>query len=600
MNFRPIRRFLVTTIARSGSSGEPAIMPFCHHPLPFRIVTNCLSLFSLHPYTLPLFASDKAAANALFSVVPPMRPNALAFLIIAIYLTATVAIGYAVRRHADTASKFLHARGALPTAISALAFFAANCGALEIVGIVATSAKYGALALHFYWIGAIPAMIFLSLFMMPVYLRSGAMTVPDFIRLRYNDSTHVLACLLLSIMMVLVSGISLYAISAILSLFFGWNFSAIAVVAASVVLCYAFTGGLKATIYNEIFQLTLTIAGIAPMTFAIYRSFHGVGGILAQLPPAKTHIWANLPLMQPKTATMDVFGVVIGLGFVLSFGYWCTDFILIQRALAAKTFEGAIRTPLLAAIPKLVFPWLVVFPGMAAATLLAKNPHPRYDYALPALMRHYYGWALTGLGVSAILASLMSGLAGNVTAFSTLWTHDLYRTHLRPRESDAHYLRMGRTFTALAACLGVATAYIVLLYNNLMDYLQLVFAMFNAPLFAVFLLGMFTTRATPAAGFWGLVFGVIAASAHSFAIRCGLIVYGSQLLGDFYGAIYGCAVAAAVTCLVSLFTAAKPAESLREVTFWSGPGQRQRITPVTWALAAFVLMVFLAFNFVFR
>lgn len=529
---------------------------------------------------------------------PPQSP--LTFLVIAAYLAVAISVGYIVRRHADTAFKFLHARGSLPTAISALAFFAANCGALEIVGIVATSAKYGALALDFYWIGAIPAMVALSLLMMPVYLRSGAMTVPDFIRLRYNDATHLLACVLLSVIMVLVSGISLYAISMVLHLFFGWSFSAVAIIAASVVLCYAFTGGLKATIYNEIFQLALTVAGIAPMTCAIYRAFHGVRGIMLQLPPAKTHVWTTLPLMQPKTATMDVFGAVVGLGFVLSFGYWCTDFILIQRALAARTVEGAIRTPLLAAIPKLVFPWLVVFPGMAAATFLAKSPQPRFDYALPILMRHYYGWALTGLGVSAILASLMSGLAGNVTAFSTLWTHDLYRIHLRPRESDAHYLRMGRTFTAVAAGLGVATAYIVLLYNNLMDYLLLVFAVFNTPLFAVFLLGMFTTWATPVAGFWGLVFGVIAASAHSFAIRCGVIVYGSQLLGDFYGAIYGCGVALAVTCIVSVFTAAKPAESLQRVTYWGGTGRRRRLSPVTWALAVFVLAVFAVFNFIFR
>jgi solute:Na+ symporter, SSS family len=532
--------------------------------------------------------------------VPSLRPDALTFLIVALYLTATLGIGYVVRRHSDTASKFLHARGSLPAAVSALAFFAANCGALEIVGIFAASAKYGALALHFYWIGAIPAMVVLSLVMMPVYIRSGAMTVPDFIRLRYNDATHVLTCMLLAVMMVLVSGISLYALSTVLHLFFGWNFSLVAIVAASVVLCYAFTGGLKATIYNEIFQLGLTVAGVAPLAFAIYRSFHGVHGVMLQLPAAKAHIWTGLPLMQPRTTTMDVVGVVFGLGFVLSFGYWCTDFILIQRALAARTAEAAIRTPLLAAIPKLIFPWLVVFPGMAAFTFLAKSPHPQFDYALPILMRHYYGWALAGLGVSAILASLMSGLAGNISAFSTLWTYDLYRTHLRRQESDAHYLRMGKTFTALAACLSIATAYIVLLFNNLMDYLQLVFSMFNAPLFAVFFLGMFTTWATPTAGFWGLLCGVVAACAHNFAIRHGVIAYGSQLLGDFYGAIYACGVAASVTCVVSLFTARKQLQAVRQVTYFGGTGRQRHISGATWSLVAVILAVFVALNVIFR
>jgi len=530
----------------------------------------------------------------------PHAQNPLALLLIAAYLAATIAIGYAVRRHADTASKFLHARGTLPGAISATAFFAANCGALEIVGIVATSAKYGALALHFYWIGAIPAMVVLSLVMMPVYLRSGAMTVPDFIRLRYNDATHILACILLALMMVLISGISLYAISAVLHLFFGWRFTIVAVIAASVVLCYAYTGGLKATIYNEILQLGLTIAGVAPMAIAVYRTFHGVHGIMLQLPAAKTHIWTTLPLMQPRTATMDVFGVIVGLGFVLSFGYWCTDFILIQRALAARTPEAAIRTPLLAAIPKLIFPWLVVFPGMAAATFLGKSSHPQFDYALPILMRHFYGWALAGLGVSAILASLMSGLAGNISAFSALWTHELYRTHLKKHKSDAHYLSMGRAFTALAAALSVATAYIVLLFNNLMDYLQLVFSIFNAPLFAVFILGMFTTWATPAAGFWGIVFGVTASCVHTAAVRSGAIVYGSQLLGDFYGAIYGCGAAVIATCAISLFTTPRSSIALRDVTYSGRTGPQQRISPATWALVAGVLSIFIVLNFIFR
>lgn len=526
--------------------------------------------------------------------------NTLALFFVAVYLSTAVAIGYKLRRHSDTASQFLHARGSLPTAITSLAFLAANCGALDIIGIVATSAKYGTVALHFYWIGAIPAMLALSLLMMPVYARSGAMTVPDFIRMRYNDATHILCCVLLSVMMVLVAGISIYAIATVLHLFFGWNFSAVAVVAASVVFCYAFTGGLKATIYNEIFQLGLTVAGVAPMSIAVYHQFHGARGILLALPQSKAHIWSTLPLLQPRTATMDVFGVVFGLGFVLSFGYWCTDFVLIQRALAAKTVEGAIRTPLFAAIPKLLFPWLVIFPGAAASIFLNKNPHPQFDYALPILMQHYYGYALTGLGVSAILASLMSGLAGNVSAFSALWTHDLYKTHLRQSKRDAHYLAVGRAFTALATCLSVGTAYIVLLYNNLMDYLQFVFSLFNAPLFAVFLFGMFTCWATPSAGFWGLLFGVIAASVHGLLIRCGVIAYGSQMLGDFYGAIFGWAVTATTISVVSPFTAAKDSQSLREITYFTGSQPRPRISAATWVLVVAILAACAAMNFIYR
>lgn len=426
------------------------------------------------------------------------------------------------------------------------------------------------------------------------------MTVPDFIRIRYNDSTHILTCICQSIMMVLVSGISLYAIATVLHLFFGWNFSAVTFVAASVVLCYAFAGGLKATIYNEIFQLALTVCGLAPMTIGAYRYFGGVRGIMAQLPVEKTHVWSTLPFMQPKTATMDVFGVVVGLGAILSFSYWCTDFLLIQRALAARTAQGAMRTPLIAALAKLAFPWLLVFPGMASAVLIGKSAHPQFDYALPIMMQRYYGWALAGVGISAILASLMSGLAGNATAFATLCTHDLYRAHIKPAKPDEHYLRMGRMFTAIACCLGAATAYIVLFYNNLMDYLLLIFSLFNAPLYGVFLLGMFTEWATPTAGFCGLLAGVIGAALHCIAVRYGAISYGSPLLGDFYGAIYGWSIAVGVTCLVSFFTKKKPAGELQKATFPSSSEMRPRISAGTWALVAVVLASCIAMNIIFR
>ena len=529
----------------------------------------------------------------------PNPPNALAFLIIGVYLAASIVIGYMVRRHADTASKFLHARGSLPTAVTALAFLAANCGALEIVGITATSAKYGVLALHFYWIGAIPAMVFLALFMMPIYNRSGAMTVPDFIRIRYNRATHILCALCLATMMVLVAGISLYAISAVLQALFGWNFSLIAVLAAAVVLCYALVGGLTATIYNEILQLGLTVAGLTPMAWAVYRQFHGVGGILQRLPFTPTHLWTTLPWMDHR-AFMDVFGVVFGLGFVLSFGYWCTDFVLIQRALTARSVEGAVKTPLIAAIFKLVFPWLVIFPGMSAVAYLKPGRLPQFDQALPLLISRYYGYALMGLGISAILASLMSGLAGNISAFSTLWTHDLYQLNLRPGRTDAHYLRVGRVFTALAAGLSVSTAYIVLYYNNLMDYLQLVFSTLNAPIFAIFLLGMFTTWATPAASFCGLLCGVATGIVHNAAIRCGAIQYGSQMAGNFYGAVYVWIVSAGVTAIVSYFTVPKPQEQLEGVTYFTQTGAKQHITRPVWILALAVMVACVILNIIFR
>jgi solute:Na+ symporter, SSS family len=526
--------------------------------------------------------------------------NTVASLIIGTYLVATIAIGYVIRKSSRTSSQYLHARRSLPTSITAIAFLAVNCGALEIVGIVAASAKYGALALHFYWLGAIPGMLFLALFMMPIYAGSGAITVPDFLRVRYGPGTHILSALSLAIMMAFISGISLYAISSLLSMFFGWSFFNVAVIASATVLCYSLTGGLKATIYNEILQLALTIAGLIPLTFAVIHNFHGIHGVMQRLPANMTHIWTSLPAMQPHTATMDIFGLVVGLGFILGCGYWCTDFLLIQRALAAKDMEGSINTPLIAAIPKLFFPIFLVLPGMAAAIFFRKAGIVQYDQALPFLMRHYYGYALLGLGISAILASLMSGLAGNISAISTVWTHDVYRTHLRPQQNDAHYLLVGRVSTAVACLLSIFTAYIALRYNNLMDYLQLLLSLFNAPLFATFLLGMFTTWTTPTAGFWGLLCGVIAAAVHNVAARYGVIVYGSQMLANFYGAIYGWAVCFGVSCLISGFTERKPLEELKGITYWTRDREMNRISIRSWILAGSILLMCLILNYIFR
>ena len=270
--------------------------------------------------------------------------NPLVLTIVGVYLFGTLITGYLLRRNSSTTSQFLHARGTLPTAVTSLAFLAANVGALEIVGIVAASAKYGAVALHFYWIGAIPAMVFVALFVMPIYAQSGALTIPEFLRLRYNQSTQVLNAVSMGIMMGFVSGISLYAAFCILHVFLGWTFLETVGLISPIVFCYISVGGLKATIYNEILQLGITVVGLAPLVYLTLRQFHGIHGLLASLSPGMAHVWSGLPIAAPKTGTMDVVGVVFGLGFILSFGYWCTDFVLMQRALAAKNMQRSRET----------------------------------------------------------------------------------------------------------------------------------------------------------------------------------------------------------------------------------------------------------------
>jgi len=532
----------------------------------------------------------------------PLALNALDYAIIAGYFVAILLVGYRLRRRMVSTSEFFQAGRSLPAAVTGIAFVAANCGALEIMGMISTSAKYGARANHFYWVGAIPAMLFLSLFMMPLYYRSRVRSVPEFLQRRYGESTRAFNALSFATMMVLVSGISLYAMAIILGTLLGWSFTASVLVAAAVVLVYIVMGGLAASIYNEVLQFALIVLGLTPLTLYALREFHGFHGLAATLPVNLRHTWQGLPVASPFSAAMDGVGNVLGLGFVLSFGYWCTDFLLVQRALAAKDLPAAAQTPLVAAVAKLFFPALVVLPGLAAVALYPGSIAARYDLALPTLMARYYSHGLLGLGVTAMLASFMSGMAGNVTAFNTVFTYDLYQAYVAPGRSDHHYLSVGRAATVAGALLSIATAYIVLQFNNLMDYVQLLFSFFNAPLFATFLLGMFTTWATPAGGFVGLVAGTLAALLHYLAYHFRWLPYGSDMTANFYGAICAWTVCFLVTAGVSLVTRRKPAQELVGLVH-SSPARADDPKPLKmrngWIFAAAITLVLVILNWIF-
>jgi solute:Na+ symporter, SSS family len=528
------------------------------------------------------------------------HPNSFDFAIIGVYFAATILIGWLFRQKAHTSKDFFHAARTLPTTVTAIAFVAANCGALEIVGIVSASAKYGAKTLHFYWVGAVPAMLFLSLCMIPIYMRSRALTVPEFLKLRFNESVRTLNIVCSGIMMLLVSGISLYALAQVLGSFLGWGFMQTTLLAAGVVLLYVSLGGLTATMYNEVIQFALIVLGLLPLVFFILRDFHGIAGLASHLAPDMRHTWIGLPFADPHAFPMDVVGVSMGLGFVLSFGYWCTDFVLIQRALAARSAAGVINTPLFAAFVKLLFPALVVLPGLAAAVLFRAKSGFSYDQALPALMMRYYCHGLLGFGITAILASLMSGLAGNINALTTIWTHDIYRASIAPDRTDRHYILVGRCFTLFAILSSIATAYLALSFSNIMDYLQLLFSLFNAPLLATFLLGMFTVWATPRAGFWGLLLGTLAAISHNLAYRLHWIHYGSDMAANFYGAILAFTSCLAVTALLSPFTSAKTSQELADLTYWTSTRLGVRISPMTYTLAFVALVLCIVLSIFFR
>jgi SSS family solute:Na+ symporter len=546
--------------------------------------------------------------------------------VMALYLVFVLAVGFLAARRTKSGADFFLAGRSLPAWVCGLAFISANLGAQEVIGMGASGAKYGWSTAHFYWIGAIPAMVFVGVFMMPFYYGSRARSAPEYLRLRFDEKTRAFNAFSFAIMTVFSSGISMYALAKLievlhildaplagLGLSHAWVFHTAVLVSAVVVLIYIYAGGLKGAIYNEVLQFFLIVAGFAPLVWLGLKSVGGWEGIKASLGPSYTHVWAGMA--HPDTNRMGVgpIGLVMGLGFVLSFGYWCTDFLIVQRAMAADSMSSARRTPLIAAGVKMFFPFLVILPGLIAMTLTAApgrfapataapasvsqaagqqqtqaiipakidpatgapvigtdgRPQLDYDLAIPNLLIRYFPSGMLGLGLTALLASFMSGMAGNVTAFNTVWTYDIYQAYLRPNASDRHYLMVGRIATFAGIALSVAAAYLATRFNNIMDLLQLVFAFVNAPVFATFLLGMFWKRATGHGAFTGLALGTGAAAIHhgltlpagaAAGVKGGWITlmhtYPSEMAQNFWTAIFAWTTCFVVTIAVSLATRA--------------------------------------------
>jgi solute:Na+ symporter, SSS family len=559
------------------------------------------------------------------------------YAVMLLYFGFVLGIGVMLRRYVRTSEDFFLSGRSIPAWVTGLAFISANLGAQEVIGMGASGAKYGIATSHFYWIGAIPAMVFVGLFMMPFYYGSRARSVPEYLKLRFDEKTRGLNAIAFAVMTVFSSGISLYAMGKLLNLLLGWSFDLSIVVAAGIVLAYVFLGGLTSAIYNEVLQFFLIVFGFAPLVFLGLRDVGGWAGLTDRLagvatangyaPGAYTQSWRFMGSAAANPVGVEWFGLVMGLGFVLSFGYWCTDFLVVQRAMAANSMTAARRTPLIAAVPKMLFPFLVIVPGMlalvvsstsavrptrgpvAASVASARAPEttgagpglvpPKrdartgellrdargrvvldYDLATPMMLVHFFPAGLLGLGLTALLASFMSGMAGNVTAFNTVWTYDLYQSYVRPGAPDAHYLAMGRFATVFGVTISVAAAYVAASFNNIMDFLQLVFAFVNAPLFATFALGMFWKRATGHGAFTGLLAGTLAAAIHhglslpagaSVGVKGGYLgiatTYPSELAQTFWTAIAAWVTCFGVTIAMSLATRPRPPEQLRGLVY---------------------------------
>ncbi|HYT73429.1 MAG TPA: sodium:solute symporter family protein [Vicinamibacterales bacterium] len=540
-----------------------------------------------------------------------MHVELIDVIIIALYGAVVLGIGFALRGRMSNSGEFLLAGRSIPAWTAGLAFLSANLGAQEMIGMAASGAKYGIMTSHFYWVGAIPAMVFVGVFMMPFYYGSRARSVPEYLKLRFDEKTRAFNALTFAVMTVFSSGISMYAMGALLSLLLGWNIHACIIISAVVVLCYIALGGLTSAIYNEVLQFFLIVFGFAPIVYLGLREIGGWEGLRARVPETFVHSWTGMGNAANNPLGVEWFGLLMGLGFVLSFGYWCTDFLVVQRAMAADSMNAARRTPLIAAVPKMMFPFLVIVPGIialgltlhpqaGAAPLLPAAAGGGYDYnmALPMMMSRYYPAGLLGLGLTALLASFMSGMAGNVTAFNTVWTYDLYQSYLVSGKSDAHYLTVGRVTTVVGTLISVGTAYMAMRFNNIMDMLQLVFSFVNAPLFATFLLGMFWRRTTGHAAFWGLVSGTAAAAGHyeltglagggSLLAKIALLhTYRSDMAQNFWGAIWAWTTCFAVTILISLLTRPKPVEQLKGLVYGLTPAPSEGHLP--WFLKPLIL-----------
>ncbi len=510
-----------------------------------------------------------------------LHVNPFDYTILGIYFALVIAIGVFARRAIATSEDFLLSGRSLPAWVTGLAFISANLGAIEILGMAANGAQYGLPTVHFYWIGAVPAMVFLGVVMMPFYYGSRVRSVPEFLLRRFNPATHLFNALSFALAAVLTAGVNLYALALVINALIGWPIWLSIAVSAIFVLAYITLGGLSGAIYNEVLQFFVIIAGLVPLVIIGLHAVGGYGGLKDKITHTKLgtsafSTWGGVGVPHWANPLGDWIGIVMGLGFVLSFGYWTTNFAEVQRALSAKDLSAAQRTPLIGAFPKIFIPGLTIIPGLIAVAVIPKLGTPKgasYNDAIPLLMGKYLPDGALGVALAGLLAAFMAGMAANVSSFNTVFTYDIWQTYVRKGRQDRYYLRVGRIVTVAGILIGIGTAFIASGYSNIMNYIQLLFSFFNAPLFATFIVAMFWKRTTPWAGVAGLAAGTIGAGVMHFAGYSIGYFYPHQILDpthatinaqmlNFYGAITAFVADLVVTVIVSLVTKPKPISEL--------------------------------------
>ena len=535
------------------------------------------------PGPVALFVSQELAGDRLIS----LRPVDLG--IIAIYFAMVLGIGFYLKRYTRGGVDFFLAGREMTAWVAGLSFISANLGALELMGWAAASYQYGILTAHWYWIGAIPAMLFLGIVMMPFYYISKTHSVPGYLKLRYGEPTRALSAASFAVMTLLMSGVSMYAMALVMKVVLGWNIHFSIWVSALTVAIYVGLGGLLSAIFNEVLQFFLIWFGALLIPILGLIEAGGWSGMVARIHqnfPQQdyTHLWRTMGSFADNPMGIHWTGIVFGLGLIGSFGYWTTDFLVVQRVLAAKDIRAAKLAPIIGSYFKMAVPLIVILPGLLALAVLpfalvpesAVGPGEHsYNEVLPLMLARYCGPGLLGLGVTALIAGFMSGMAGDISAFSTVWTYDLYRSFIRKGASDAHYVRMGRWCTILGVLASIGTAYLVMHFKSIMDYVQALFSFFIAPLFGTVLLGMLWKRITPAGGFWGLLSGTLSSIGMWALVRTdpgklAIIALSSQakdMAENMYRILWSGLICMIVTVAVSAFTKPKPVEELTGLVY---------------------------------
>ncbi|WP_369139756.1 sodium:solute symporter family protein [Modestobacter versicolor] len=552
--------------------------------------------------------------------------NAVDYGLVIAYFAVVMLIGFAARRRVSDSLDFFLSGRSLPAWVTGLAFISANLGAVEIIGMSANGAQFGMATFHYFWIGAVPAMLFLGVVMMPFYYGSKVRSVPEFMRRRFGTGAHLVNALSFALAQVLIAGINLYLLATVVNALLGWPLWLALIVAAAIVLSYITLGGLSAAIYNEVLQFFVIVAALLPLTLIGLHRVGGIGGLVDKIEASvggeeQLRAWPGTGLSSIENPVLSVIGIVFGLGFVLSFGYWTTNFVEVQRAMATKSMSAARSTPIIGSFPKMFIPFIVIVPGMIAAVLIpdiseAKAAGGEVDYnnSILMLMEEVLPNGLLGVAIAGLLAAFMAGMAANISAFNTVFSYDLWQQYVKKDRPDGYYLKVGRLATVGATVTAIFTALIASQYSNLMDYLQTLFGFFNAPLFATFILGMFWKRMTPTAGWAGLVSGTLAAvlvallSEDSFgSASLGVLPISGQG-ASFVAAGAAFVVDILVSVVVSKVTAPKPVAELAGLVYSETP-KEQRTDPhaheLPWyqsptKLAGISLVMVVVLNVIFR